>query len=33
TEGKYYYYEESYEDVFILNKKADGIAFNITASA
>ena len=33
TEGKYYYYEEAYEDVFILNKKADGLAFNITASA
>ena len=33
TEGKYYYYEEAYEDVFILNKKADALAFNITASA
>lgn len=33
TNGKYYYYEEAYEDVFILNKKVDGIAFNITASA
>lgn len=33
TEGKYYYYEEAYEDVFILNKKADGLAFNITASS
>ena len=31
TEGKYYYYEESFEDVFILNKRADGIQFNITA--
>lgn len=31
TEGKYYYYEESFEDVFILNKKADAIQFNITA--
>lgn len=30
SEGKYYYYEESFEDVFILNKKADGIQFNIT---
>lgn len=29
TEGKYYYYEESFEDVFILNKKADAIQFNI----
>lgn len=27
SEGKYYYYEESFEDVFILNKKADGIQF------
>ena len=27
TEGKYYYYEESFEDVFILNKKADAIQF------
>lgn len=31
TEGKYYYYEESFEDVFILNKKADAIQFNVTA--
>jgi putative phage major capsid protein len=31
TEGKYIYYEESFEDVFILNKKADGIQFNISA--
>ena len=31
TEGKYYYYEESFEDVFILNKKADAIQFNLTA--
>ncbi len=30
SEGKWYYYEESFEDVFILNKKADGIQFNIT---
>jgi len=30
TEGKFYYYEESFEDVFILNKKADAIQFNIT---
>lgn len=30
TEGKYYYYEESHEDVFILNKQAGGIRFNIT---
>jgi hypothetical protein len=30
SEGKYYYYEEAFEDVFILNKKADAIQFNIT---
>jgi hypothetical protein len=30
TEGKYYYYEEAFEDVFILNKKADAIQFNVT---
>lgn len=30
SEGKYYYYEESFEDVFILNKKADAIQFNVT---
>lgn len=30
TEGKYYYYEESFEDVFILNEKSGGIQFNIT---
>ena len=30
TEGKYYYYEESFEDVFILNKHSDAIQFNIT---
>ena len=30
SEGKYVYYEESYEDVFILNNKADAIQFNIT---
>lgn len=27
TEGKYYYYEESFEDVFILNNKANAIQF------
>lgn len=27
TEGKYYYFEESFEDVFILNKKKAGIRF------
>lgn len=30
TEGKYIYYEESFEDVFILNKKSDAIQFNTT---
>ena len=32
SEGKYIYFEESFEDVFILNKKADALQFNITAS-
>ncbi len=31
TEGKYVYFEESFEDVFILNKKVNAIQFNITA--
>lgn len=30
SEGKYVYYEESFEDVFILNQQKDGIQFNIT---
>lgn len=30
SEGKYVYFEESFEDVFILNKKAGGIKFVIT---
>lgn len=30
SEGKFYYYEESFEDVFILNKKASAIQFNIS---
>lgn len=29
TQNKYYYYEESFEDVFILNNKADAIDFVI----
>lgn len=29
TEGKYIYFEESYEDVFILNKKQDALQFNV----
>ena len=33
SEGKYTYYEEAFEDVFILNKKADAIKFNITESS
>ena len=30
TQGKYFYYEESFEDVFILNKRADAIQIHIT---
>jgi len=30
SEGKYVYYEESFEDAFILNKKSDAVQFNIT---
>ena len=30
TQGKYFYYEESFEDVFILNKTADALQFHIT---
>lgn len=30
TNGKYYYFEESFEDVFILNKKKDAIRFTIS---
>lgn len=30
SEGKYVYYEESHEDVFILNKKADALQFNVS---
>ena len=29
TNGKYYYFEESFEDVFILNKRKGGLAFNV----
>ncbi len=32
TEGKWVYFEESFEDVFILNKQSEGIQFNISAS-
>lgn len=31
SEGKYTYYEESFEDVFILNKKSGAIQFNMEA--
>jgi hypothetical protein len=31
TEGKYYYYEESFEDVFILNKRKDALQFVMDA--
>ena len=31
SEGKYIYFEESFEDTFILNKKADAIQFNVEA--
>ena len=30
SEGKYVYYEESFEDVFILNNKSNAIQFNVT---
>lgn len=30
TKGDYLYYEKSYEDVFIINQRIAGIAFNIT---
>ena len=33
SEGKYIYFEESFEDAFILNKKSDAIQFNITAGS
>ncbi len=33
TEGKYIYFEESYEDVFILNKMQDALQFNVTESS
>lgn len=33
SEGKFIYFEESFEDVFILNKKAGAIQFNVTAAA
>ena len=33
TEGKYIYFEESYEDAFVLNYKADALQFNITTGS
>lgn len=32
TQGKYFYYEESFEDVFILNAKADALQFHVTTN-
>lgn len=32
TKGDYLYYEKSYEDVFIINKRIAGIAFNVNFS-
>lgn len=32
SEGKYVYYEESFEDVFILNQQKAGIQMNVTAA-
>ena len=29
TNGKYYYFEESYDDTFLLNKRKNGVQFNI----
>lgn len=33
TEGKYIYFEESFEDVFILNKKVGGLQFHVTPAS
>lgn len=33
TQGKYYYYEESHEDVFILNRRVDAIQFSVVAAS
>lgn len=33
TDGKYVYYEESFEDVFILNERQKGINFAVTANS
>ncbi len=31
TQGKYYYFEESFEDMFVMDYKMDAIAFNVEA--
>jgi hypothetical protein len=33
SQGKYVYYEESFEDVFILNKKYKGIQMIVEAAS
>lgn len=33
TEGKWIYYEESFEDVFILNKRQDALQFHVTPAS
>jgi len=33
SEGKWVYYEESHEGVFLLNKRQDGLWFNVTAAS
>lgn len=33
SEGKFVYYEESFEDAFVLNKKSDALQFNVTAGS
>ena len=32
TQGKYYYYEEAHEDVFVLNRRLDAIQFSVSAT-
>lgn len=33
SEGKWVYFEESYDDVFLLNKRKEAVMFNVTAAA
>lgn len=33
TEGKYVYFEEAFEDIFILNRRKDAMAFHVTEAA